>query len=183
MFALAGRHYTTTRPFLSLTFGAGGDYQRLNYCIDPAVKVFDGPIVGQDQIYVVCAIEPILMLPNSFLVWATLPKRQPRTYALSSYLNGADDSQGRHARAAAFRYRAKATSLFFRCERAHGDDKYGVSGALGCKVISRGPLLAAALPGPLATSAGSRPTKAGRPSGAGPTKYELVINHEAGRGS
>jgi hypothetical protein len=123
MFALAGRHYTTTRPFLSLTFGAGGDYQRLNYCIDPAVKVFDGPIVGQDQIYVVCAIEPILMLPNSFLVWATLPKRQPRTYALSSYLNGADDSQGRHARAAAFRYRAKATSLFFRCERAQGDDK------------------------------------------------------------
>jgi hypothetical protein len=109
--------------FLSLTSDAVGDDQRLKYCIDPAVKVFDGPVVGQDQIYVVRAIEPILMFPNGFLVWATLPKCQPRTYALSSYLNGADDSQGRHARAAAFRDRAKATSLFFRCERAHGDDK------------------------------------------------------------
>jgi len=87
------------------------------------MEVFHGRIVGQDQIYVVCAIEPIRDSPNGFLVRATLPKRQPRTYALGRCFNGADDAQGRHARAAAFRDRAKATALFFRSERAHGDDE------------------------------------------------------------
>jgi hypothetical protein len=53
-------------------FGAGGDDQRLKHCIDPAMEVFHGRIVGQDQIYVVCAIEPILDLPNGFLVRARL---------------------------------------------------------------------------------------------------------------
>src|SRR5262249_35117827 len=64
------------------------------YCIDPAMEAFHGRIVSQNQIYVLCAIEPILDLPNGFLVRATLPKRQPRTYALSRYLNGAGDAQG-----------------------------------------------------------------------------------------
>jgi hypothetical protein len=104
-------------------FGAVSDDQRLKYCVDPAMKVFHGRIVGQDQIYVVCAIEHIRDLPNGFLIRATLPERQPPTYALGRCLNGADDAQGRHARAAAFRDRAKATALFFRSERAHGDDE------------------------------------------------------------
>jgi hypothetical protein len=121
--SLAGRHYTTTRPFLSLATGAGGAHERLKHCIDPAVKIFHGAIVSQDQIYVVCAIEPILDLPNSFLVRATLPKRQPCTYALGRCLYGADDAQGRHACGGAFRNRAKATALLFQPERAHGDDK------------------------------------------------------------
>jgi hypothetical protein len=104
-------------------FGAGGDDQRLNQSIDPAMEVFDGRIVGQDQIYVLRAIEPILDLPDGFLVRATLPKRQPRKYTLGRCFNRTDDAQGRHARAAAFRDRAKATALFFRSERAHGNDE------------------------------------------------------------
>jgi hypothetical protein len=39
-------------------------------------------------------------------------------------VNGADDAQGRHVRAAAFRDGAKATALFFRSERTHRDDKF-----------------------------------------------------------
>src|SRR5262245_4196008 len=63
-------------------FGAGTEDQRLKYCIDTAMEVFHRRIVRQDQIYVVCAIEPIRDLPYRLLVRATLPKRQPRTYAL-----------------------------------------------------------------------------------------------------
>jgi hypothetical protein len=104
-------------------FGASSEGQRLKYCIDPAMEVFHGRIIGQNQIYVGCAIEPILDLPKGFLIRATLPKRKPRTYALRRCLNGADDAQGPHARAAAFCDCAKATALFFRSERAHGDDE------------------------------------------------------------
>jgi hypothetical protein len=72
---LAGRDYTKAQPLLSLAFGARSEDQRLEYCIDPAMKVFHGRIVGQDQIYVICAIEPVRDLPDGCLVRATLPKR------------------------------------------------------------------------------------------------------------
>jgi hypothetical protein len=121
--SLAGQHYTTTPTFPVARFGAGGEDQRLKHCIDPAMEVFRGRIVGQDQIYVVCAIEPIFDLPKGFLVRATLAKRKPRNYALRSCLNGAGNAQGRHARAGAFRDRAKARALFFRSERAHGNNE------------------------------------------------------------
>jgi hypothetical protein len=106
-----GPHYIITlgfcRSFVALA------NQRLKHRIDPAIEIFYRRIIANNQIYVVCAIEPIGDPPNGFLVRATFPKRQSRMYAFSCYLNGTDDAQGRHAPVTAFRDRTKATTLFY----------------------------------------------------------------------
>jgi len=66
--------------------------------IDPSIEVVHGRIIAKDQIYVICAIEPIRDLTNGFFFRATLPKRQSRSYSISRYLDGAGNSQSSRSR-------------------------------------------------------------------------------------